>query len=613
MRISLIARVRTHGCEATRRAPIWLRSGLVAAVLLIGAPATPWAHEIPRRVAVQLFVENTGRLVRILVRVPLEAMRDVEFPTRGAGYLDLSRADVTLRDAARLWVADAIELSANDVTLSKGRVAAVRASLPSDHAFEHFPTALAQVSGVGLDVGTDVPVAQTMLDVLLEYPAVATDARLAIRARFANLGVRTTTVVRVEFAGGAERAFVYDGDAGLLQLEPSWWHAASRFVTMGVSHLLEGIDHLLFLLCLILPVRRIKPLIGIVTAFTVAHSMTLAASALGYAPSALWFPPLVELLIAASIVYMAVENIVGAKLERRWLVAFGFGLVHGFGFSYALRDSLQFAGAHLITALAAFNLGIELGQIVALAVAVPLITWLFTRVVAERVGLITMSVVVAHTAWHWMTERFEILRAYQLSWPVMDMALAIMALRLTMGLLIVGAAAWALSGLMARLTAVRPRGSALLVALCAGTLSVAALAVTPTLVPAQTATRTTMSGVYTDEQAAKGKGVFNGACLGCHTSASHSGTEFSTRWMGRLLWDFYDYVSRLMPDEAPGALSQDEYLWVTAYVMKLNGMPSGAVELKAEPELLKSIRIDTLPTGVNGMTGGGRRQGARIR
>ena len=106
------------------------------------------------------------------------------------------------------------------------------------------------------------------------------------------------------------------------------------------------------------PFRRFRALVPIVTGFTVAHSVTLIASAYDMAPNTLWFPPLVETLIAVSIVYMAFENIVAAgsgdatRIRRRWVVAFGFGLVHGFGFSFALRETLQFAGSHLLTSLA---------------------------------------------------------------------------------------------------------------------------------------------------------------------------------------------------------------------------------------------------------------------
>jgi len=168
----------------------------------------------------------------------------------------------------------------------------------------------------------------------------------------------------------------------------------------------------------VIPFRRMRALVLIVTAFTVAHSVTLIGSAYGLAPDGLWFPPLVETLIAISIVYMALENIVGAgRMQRRWIIAFAFGLVHGFGFSFALRETLQFAGTHLVTSLLAFNLGVELGQIAVLAVLVPALQLAFRFVVAERIGTIILSAFVAHTAWHWTAERWERLRQYDIPWP----------------------------------------------------------------------------------------------------------------------------------------------------------------------------------------------------
>jgi hypothetical protein len=223
-------------------------------------------------------------------------------------------------------------------------------------------------------------------------------------------------------------------------------------VKLGFGHILSGLDHLLFLLCLVIPFRRIRPLVAIVTAFTVAHSITLLASAAGLAPDALWFPPLIEVLIAASIVYMALENIIGAKLERRWLVAFGFGLVHGFGFSFALRESLQFAGAHLATSLVSFNVGVELGQLAVLAVAVPALNWFFSHAVQERMGTIILSAFVAHTAWHWMLDRGAVLANYHVQLPEFTPSLAASAVRGLMLLLVIGAAAWGVFELYGRLT-----------------------------------------------------------------------------------------------------------------------------------------------------------------
>ena len=224
-------------------------------------------------------------------------------------------------------------------------------------------------------------------------------------------------------------------DPGLLRLDPSWHQAALRFVELGFLHILDGTDHLLFLLCLVIPFRRLSSLILLVTSFTVAHSITLIASAFGYAPSALWFPPLVETLIAISILYMALENIVGSNLQRRWMITFVFGLVHGFAFSFVLRETLQFAGPHLLTALLSFNVGVELGQLLVVALLVPALALLF-KFVPERIGTIILSALVAHTAWHWMVERGEQLR--QFPWPPFDAAFVASGMRWLM--LILGVA-----------------------------------------------------------------------------------------------------------------------------------------------------------------------------
>ena len=168
------------------------------------------------------------------------------------------------------------------------------------------------------------------------------------------------------------------------------------------------------------------------------------------APGALWFPPLIEVLISVSILYMALENIVARRLRRRWLIAFGFGLVHGFGFSFALRETLQFAGSHLLTSLLSFNVGVELGQLLVLVVLVPLLNVLFRRVVDERMGTIILSALVAHTGWHWMIERGDRLRQFRFELPPLDLFLLASALRWLMLLLIIGAALWLLRGLVKR-------------------------------------------------------------------------------------------------------------------------------------------------------------------
>jgi hypothetical protein len=216
---------------------------------------------------------------------------------------------------------------------------------------------------------------------------------------------------------GAIRPFEFSGNPGLVPLDPSWHQAFSRFVDLGVRHILQGYDHLLFVMCLIIPFRRLRPLVILVTSFTVAHSVTLLAAASGLAPAGLWFPPFVEMLIAASIVYMALENIVGTRWQRRWIIAFAFGLVHGFGFSFVLSETLQFAGSHLLTSLLAFNLGVELGQLLVILLTVPLLNLAFRTARVERVGTIVLSALLAHSGWHWMSERAEAFAQYGVGWP----------------------------------------------------------------------------------------------------------------------------------------------------------------------------------------------------
>ena len=173
---------------------------------------------------------------------------------------------------------------------------------------------------------------------------------------------------------------------------PGWFQAAGQFVKLGFLHILDGTDHLLFLFCLVIPFRRFRGLIPVVTAFTVAHSITLIASAYNLAPGRAMVPAAHRNADRMSIVYMALENIVGGvTVQRRWMITFGFGLVHGFGFSFALRQTMQFAGSHLLALLLSFNVGVELGQLLVLALLIPALELLFRYVVAERMGTIILG------------------------------------------------------------------------------------------------------------------------------------------------------------------------------------------------------------------------------
>jgi hypothetical protein len=144
---------------------------------------------------------------------------------------------------------------------------------------------------------------------------------------------------------------------------------AWSMLKLGVEHILTGADHLVFLLGLILVGGGLRSMVGVVTAFTLAHSITLALAALSvFAPS----PRLVEPAIALSIAYVGVENFFVKDARKRWRITFPFGLVHGFGFAAALRE-IALPRAQVPIALVSFNLGVEVGQLAVLAVALPLV------------------------------------------------------------------------------------------------------------------------------------------------------------------------------------------------------------------------------------------------
>jgi hypothetical protein len=419
------------------------RLAVAVALLLAMAPMIT-AHEVPNEVTVFGFVRPEGQTLRLLVRAPLKSMRDIDVPLQPSGYLDFTKMEPAERHAAQVWIRDFVHVYENGTELSLPVIAATRTSLPSDRSFENYDTALANIlTGPKLENSTEIYWDNGMLDVVFEYPITSDQSDFAIHPGLTRLGLQVNIVLRFLQPGKPERAFDIHAETGIVHLDPSWYQAFYLFAREGFFHILDGIDHLLFLLCLVIPYRKLRPLVIVITSFTVAHSVTLIASAFGMAPDSLWFPPLIETLIALSIVYMAFENIVGANLQRRWVVTFAFGLIHGFGFSFLLRERLQFAGDHLVSSLLAFNVGVEFGQLLVLLVTIPLLVLLFRYVVAERIGTILLSALVAHTAWHWATERGSTLMAFPI--PALSMQDLAAGVRLLMVIIAAAGLVWLVS------------------------------------------------------------------------------------------------------------------------------------------------------------------------
>ena len=176
------------------------------------------------------------------------------------------------------------------------------------------------------------------------------------------------------------------------------------FLALGVEHILTGYDHLLFLFALLIVTSRFMPALKIITCFTIAHSITLAIATLNvvHIPSRI-----VEPLIAASIVYVGIENLFrGDDPKGRWLLTFAFGLIHGFGFASVLRElGVGSNGSGIAVPLVSFNLGVELGQIMVAAIALPVIWKLRTHPVFVQRWVPACSALVALLGGYWFVTR----------------------------------------------------------------------------------------------------------------------------------------------------------------------------------------------------------------
>lgn len=173
----------------------------------------------------------------------------------------------------------------------------------------------------------------------------------------------------------------------------------ASFLWLGVEHIGTGYDHLLFLFGLLLVARNLKSSLAVITSFTLAHSITLAASTLNLITLR---PSITEPAIAASIVYVGVENLLRSGESRgRWLLTFAFGLIHGFGFASVLRDMGVGASGSVVMPLCSFNLGVELGQMTIAAIMLPIIWKLRTSEAFTRrlVPACCVAIAVAGTCW----------------------------------------------------------------------------------------------------------------------------------------------------------------------------------------------------------------------
>lgn len=159
----------------------------------------------------------------------------------------------------------------------------------------------------------------------------------------------------------------------------AWYAVLGQFTWLGIVHILAGLDHVLFVLCLTVGALGLGNLLWRITGFTLGHTVTLSLGFFGIVPAGAWFVPTVELAIALSIIYVGAMVLVRRKLAATFLVTALIGLLHGFGFSFVLHTYLQVDAPHLWSSLLAFNIGVEIGQ-----VAIILLAWTAMMVIGRR-------------------------------------------------------------------------------------------------------------------------------------------------------------------------------------------------------------------------------------
>jgi hydrogenase/urease accessory protein HupE len=320
----------------------------------------------------------------------------------------LSTLDVILNDRA---LSATLSMSASDVALAvqasgtntpEGLRAFARDTIHL--TYDNQTLALTHSEVVPVDGGTRIRLSSD-----LPIRGRSSHARLTIASDVAKRLARGHRELLTVKGDGASTESLLDSGSGPVAVEVAgtarWATRAGSFLTLGVHHILTGYDHLVFLAGLILAACTFRQLLVALTAFTAAHSVSLAlvVSAGIRAPASI-----VEPLIAASIAWVGLENLLRGRPRTRWFVVFGFGLIHGFGFADALIE-LGFGTslADIATALVSFNGGVEIGQLGAVAVMLPLVWILQSRPAWQRRLVPACSLLIALAGGYWLIERLS--------------------------------------------------------------------------------------------------------------------------------------------------------------------------------------------------------------
>jgi hypothetical protein len=351
---------------------------LTLAVLLIVGLVPAFAHDVPLEHLVEMAVEPRGTDLLVRVRLPAAAVRgNPNLPGVSTPIFDAAVSADRLRIVAADF-AHNLELRQGDVVLP----------------------ATVETAQASAD--------RSALDVALRYPGGGGAARLSARLNaFRTAGPPVRTIVRYRLASGREHTVSVTGPAERITLDPGTGEVLQQFIGRGVRVLLNSGDHLLFLLCVLLPMRRVR---SVVTFFGAAA----AGQAIAIGLSVLWPAPLesavdaLAAIAASAVVVFALQNVVGARERLIVALAFVFGLLNGFVIGHDLVVAAPFAWSHPVAAAVVFASTVLVGQLWLGALAWAIRTWLDERGVPERILMLGGSALLIHTAAHRLVARGQI-------------------------------------------------------------------------------------------------------------------------------------------------------------------------------------------------------------
>ena len=404
---------------------------------------------VPDAVNIKVFARlESGSLV-LLVRVPLAAVKDVQFPTRGdAGYLDLEALASMLPGAAEHWIAAGFDVFDRGEPVSRPEVDHPRIATIADQSFDSYQSAIDHLGAPPVAATENLFLDQVWFDMRLRYRLASGQPVIALEPNVAGWGVRVSTDLKIVDAGGRVRSLAFEGNPGRSYLAPRWTDAGRQFLDRGTRFVRSTAPLLLFLFCLVLPFRRWRPATPPVAAFVSTLVVGLVASTLGLSVDTVWFPPLLAALEVVAIILVACANIVDQVTpHRRTVFACCAGLIFGPSTALALEPALQFGGVHPLVSLLAFCAGAAATLVAAAAITIPVMSYLFSRARTERVERIEriiVSALAADTAWGWLTERWSELAKIPVG-VVFETGDAAMVLRALAVLVLLGGALWFLN------------------------------------------------------------------------------------------------------------------------------------------------------------------------